>query len=105
MLVGGPGSDKYGLAQADFYQLLAYGQGDPEGRGDIVLICPRTDRFEQPLPVFEFPKTHGLRLWVLPFCLKTRSLEIPADARLSNSIRSRANAAAAGQPPLGLHPP
>jgi 5-methylcytosine-specific restriction enzyme subunit McrC len=71
------GTDKYGLSQADFYQLHAYGQSYLDGSGDVVLIYPKTASFEQPLPVFEFPKTKGLRLWVVPFCLRSRSLQVP----------------------------
>lgn len=71
------GSDKYGLSQGDFYQLQAYGQSYLDGRGDVVLIYPRTASFDQPLAVFEFPKTDGLRLWVLPFCLRSRRLLLP----------------------------
>ncbi len=71
------GSDKYGLDQGDFYQLHAYGQSYLDGRGDVVLIYPRTAVFDEPLPVFEFPKSKGLRLWVLPFCLVERKLILP----------------------------
>lgn len=71
------GTDKYGLSQSDFYQLQAYGQSYLGGQGDVVLIYPKTASFDQPLPVFEFPKVEGLRLWVLPFCLKSRRLSIP----------------------------
>lgn len=68
------GTDKYGLSQTDFYQLQAYGQSYLDGQGDVVLIYPKTDAFQQALPVFEFPKSEGLRLWVLPFCLASRVL-------------------------------
>lgn len=74
------GTDKYGLSQGDFYQLQAYGQSYLDGQGDVVLIYPKTAAFSQPLPVFEFPKTVGLRLWVLPFCLKSRRLSVPDEA-------------------------
>lgn len=74
------GTDKYGLSQDDFYQLQAYGQSYLDGKGDVVLIYPKTGAFDQPLPVFKFPKTDGLRLWVLPFCLKSRLLAVPPDA-------------------------
>ena len=77
-------SDKYGLSQGDFYQLQAYGQSYLDGVGDVVLIFPRTSAFDQPLPVFDFPKTEGLRLWVLPFCLKSRQMSIPESAPFSN---------------------
>lgn len=74
------GTDKYGLSQSDFYQLQAYGLSYLNGRGDVVLVYPKTASFTQPLPVFEFPKVDGLRLWVLPFCLKSRALLIPPEA-------------------------
>ena len=71
------GTEKYGLDQGDFYQLLTYGQSYLDGRGDVVLIYPKTDAFDQALPVFEFPKSKGLRMWVLPFCLRQRTLILP----------------------------
>ena len=74
------GSDKYGLAQGDFYQLQAYGQSYLDGEGDVVLIYPLTSVFDKPLPVFEFPKLEGLRLWVIPFCLKSRTILVPKSA-------------------------
>lgn len=76
------GTDKYGLSQGDFYQLQAYGLSYLDGTGDVVLIYPRTDTFADPLPVFDFPKPSGMRLWVLPFCLKERRLKLPSSPRL-----------------------
>lgn len=80
------GTDKYGLSQSDFYQLQAYGQSYLDGQGDVVLIYPKTVAFDQPLPVFEFPKLDGLRLWVLPFCLKSRRLGCPSGAPLADAF-------------------
>jgi 5-methylcytosine-specific restriction enzyme subunit McrC len=74
------GTDKYSLAQADFYQLYAYGHSYLDGKGDVILIYPKTHAFSKPLDVFDFPKASGLRLWVLPFCLRERTLAIPQDA-------------------------
>ena len=71
------GTDKYGLAQSDFYQLQAYGQSYLEAKGDVVLVYPMTEVFERALPVFDFPHASKLRLWVVPFCLKTRRLLAP----------------------------
>jgi 5-methylcytosine-specific restriction enzyme subunit McrC len=79
-------TDKYGLSQGDFYQLHAYGQSYLDGQGDVVLIYPRTAAFDSPLPVFEFPKPDGLRLWVLPFCLKSRQLLVPAGPAFSSAF-------------------
>ncbi len=72
--------EKYDLSQADLYQLFAYGHNYLEGAGDIVLIYPKTSTFAAPLERFEFPASQGLRLWVLPFCLRTRRLDMPEDA-------------------------
>lgn len=71
------GADKYGLDQGDFYQLHAYGQSYLDGHGDVVLIYPKTAAFNEALPVFGFPKSSGLRLWVLPFCLRDKLLLLP----------------------------
>lgn len=62
----------YGLAQADLYQMFAYGQKYLTGEGDLVLIYPRRSRFQQALPVFEYAP--GLRLWVVPFDLEVGRL-------------------------------
>lgn len=59
--------NKYGLSQADFYQLYAYGQKYLAGRGEMALIYPCTAQFSEPLPPFDF--NSELRLWVLPFDL------------------------------------
>jgi len=82
------GTDKYGLAQVDFYQLHAYGQSYLDGVGDVVLIYPKTDNFSKPLDVFDFPKATGLRLWVLPFCLQERTLAIPIDNPFAASLNA-----------------
>jgi 5-methylcytosine-specific restriction enzyme subunit McrC len=78
------GSKKYGLDQGDFYQLHAYGQNYLDGQGHVVLIYPKTDAFNKALPVFEFPKSTGLRLWVLPFCLKYKQLLLPTCGSLDS---------------------
>lgn len=74
---GAIGSEKYGLAQGDFYQLYAYGQNYLDGNGEVVLIYPRTNNFRKALPEFVFSKSPGLRLWVLPFCLKKKRMLLP----------------------------
>lgn len=86
----GNGSEKYGLSQGDFYQLQAYGQSYLDGKGDVILIYPRTMGFNEPLPVFEFPKVDGLRLWVLPFCLTSRLLLMSELAPFATSFDGRA---------------
>jgi 5-methylcytosine-specific restriction enzyme subunit McrC len=74
--------EKYQLSQSDFYQLYTYGQHYLNGIGDVVLIYPKTDAFSRPLPVFAFPHSNDLRLWVLPFCLSTRSLVLPESTQI-----------------------
>ena len=78
---------KYRLSQGDFYQMLAYGLNYLEAEGDMVLIYPKTDEFDEPLSPFVFPGTEGLRLWVLPFCLETPSLQIPEHSSFSTVFR------------------
>lgn len=67
--------NKYGLSQADFYQVFAYGQKYLGGEGDMVLIYPKHQSFSAPLPPFSFTDT--LRLWAVPFCLEHGRLLVP----------------------------
>lgn len=83
-------TDKYGLSQGDFYQLQAYGQSYLDGQGDVVLIYPKTAAFDQPLPVFEFPNSEGLRLWALPFCLTSRRMATPNGAHFTTMFAGHA---------------
>lgn len=98
------GTDKYGLSQSDFYQLQAYGFGYLDGAGTLSGL-PRTESFADPLPVFDFPKTSGMRLWVLPFCLKERRLKVPTSLHLLSvcsariPIRLRSGRSVAGSGP------
>ncbi len=83
------GSQSYGISPADFYQMHAYGTAYLGSTGDVVLIYPKTEVFTEALPVFEFPSAKGLRLWVLPFCLKSRRLGVPADASTLSTMGVR----------------
>ena len=58
---------KYGLSQADLYQVFAYGQKYLGGKGEMALIYPKSRGFSAPLEPFDYG--NGLRLWVLPFDL------------------------------------
>lgn len=67
----GNSSEKYGIQQADLYQMLAYGykyQQNQENCTDMILIYPYHDQFTETLPVFEFHAEH-LKLHVVPFKL------------------------------------
>jgi 5-methylcytosine-specific restriction enzyme subunit McrC len=94
------GSDKYQLNQADFYQLFAYGHHYLQGSGDVVLVYPKTDTFAEPLPVFRFPKSDEMRLWVLPFCLQSKRLLIPDSSVITEVLTSRIAKAVNGGSPI-----
>ena len=64
--------NKYGISQADIYQLFAYAKRClPEG-GPVYLIYPVSEKFGAPLPPFTFGEDHTL--WVVPFDLQHDSL-------------------------------
>lgn len=73
-------SDKYGLNQGDFYQMLAYGQQYLSGTGEMILIYPKTKDLTHPLKVFEYTQT--LKLWVCPFDLEQDELVTPSELKL-----------------------
>lgn len=60
--------EKYGLSQADFYQLFAYGQKYLANGGDLFLVYPLHEHFKHPLSVFTFGERH--KLWIVPFDLQ-----------------------------------
>ena len=68
-------SSKYGLSESDFYQMAVYGQRYLGGSGELFLIFPKNESFQQPLEAFEF--SNSLRVWVLPFDLDSDLLKIP----------------------------
>ena len=62
------GSDKFGISQADFYQMLAYGYKYLDSEGYLALIYPKTDTFSEALDkTFYFDNKQKLKLRVLPF--------------------------------------
>ncbi|WP_417706263.1 McrC family protein [Rheinheimera aquimaris] len=76
------GKDKFGLLQADFYQMLAYGYKYLSSSGQLVLIYPKSAQFDKPLQhSFVFDAEHQLRLNVIPFDLGYR-----ADARIDLTV-------------------
>ncbi|PSU55696.1 McrC family protein [Photobacterium phosphoreum] len=75
------GTDKYGLSQSDFYQMLAYGHHyfDSEVENpEMFLVYPSHSGFQQAIPYsFDFP-TQGeksLKLWVVPFVISDKDNE------------------------------
>ncbi len=72
--------DKYGLSQADFYQLYVYGKKYLAADGGVLLlIFPRYKYFDGPLPVFHYDD--NLKLWVIPFDMQTDHLLLPLELR------------------------
>ena len=62
------GTDKFGLSQNDFYQMLGYGYKYLKGHGLLVLIYPKTDSFTQTLTHdFYYDEEQKLKLRVVPF--------------------------------------
>ncbi|WP_289283437.1 MULTISPECIES: McrC family protein [unclassified Methylophaga] len=61
--------NKYGVSQADMYQMLAYGYRYQLGQGHMMLIYPKHSGFT--LPVGQFNYSDDLKLWVVPFCLES----------------------------------
>ena len=59
--------DKFGLSQADFYQMLGYGHTYLNGKGRLVLIYPKTEAFSTTLPHSFNYEGGALKLWVVPF--------------------------------------
>lgn len=81
---------KYNIAQSDLYQMFAYGHKYQNGSGHMMLIYPRHERFNNPLPVFWY--SESLALWVVPFCLETSAL-VPGEWKMhfyGNSTHNRA---------------
>ncbi len=79
--------DKYGLSQADFYQLFAYGHRYLPYGSELFLVFPKTYRFQRALMPFEL---EGYRLHVVPFCLEQDRLLLPEDSKLLGLLRAQA---------------
>lgn len=73
--------NKYGLSQSDFYQMFAYGHKYLPGKGDMLLIYPKTNNFPSTLPVFEF--SPNLILWVTMFELDNDYMHWPPEIEKS----------------------
>ena len=66
--------NKYGISQTDMYQLYAYGHKYLKGEDQkqLMLIYPKTDRFQEPLPEFDYE--NGFTLTAVPFDLEKGEL-------------------------------
>lgn len=71
------GTDKYGLSQADFYQMFAYGQKYLKGKGNMFLLYPQSEKFSEAIPScfcfnYEVGETEQLNLWIVPVDLNVK---------------------------------
>ena len=68
LLDGADRANKYGISQADIYQLFAYAKKylRDQNRREVYLIYPMTDSFQSPLKPFWYSRDREV-LWVLPF--------------------------------------
>jgi 5-methylcytosine-specific restriction enzyme subunit McrC len=64
--------NKYGIKQADLYQLFAYGQKYQNGYGHMLLIYPKHSAFQEPLAKLSF--SEDLHLWCVPFDMLQKQL-------------------------------
>jgi len=69
-LINSSGKDKYGISQADMYQMFAYGHKYLNGNGHIFLIYPEQDNFNAPIE-YSFDFSDELKVWVVPFIIDT----------------------------------
>lgn len=85
LLDGSPAGrvNRYGISQADLYQMQAYAMAYLPNGGDLALIYPRTPDFPAALPVFEFNTPSRHRLWVLPFDVEQTELLLPSGGELA----------------------
>jgi 5-methylcytosine-specific restriction enzyme subunit McrC len=68
------GAEKFGLSQADFYQMLGYGHKYLASEGNLVLIYPKSDSFDKAFDhTFNYDEESKLKLWVVPFDVSHRS--------------------------------
>ncbi|MFC2996437.1 McrC family protein [Acinetobacter sichuanensis] len=61
-------TEKYGISQADLYQMNAYGNKYFGQKGQLILIYPKHQKFMENLPKFNY--SDELSLFVLPFDLE-----------------------------------
>jgi 5-methylcytosine-specific restriction enzyme subunit McrC len=85
LLSAADAENKYGLSQSDFYQMFAYGHNYLSGEGDMILIYPKTEKFSETFPAFEFSTKFStkLRLWVTPFDLENGRMHWPSGIKAS----------------------
>jgi 5-methylcytosine-specific restriction enzyme subunit McrC len=79
--------DKYGISQADIYQLFGYTQKYLENQNfhEVMLIYPLCDTFSQPLEPFWYRKGSDV-LYVVPYDLNNETLILPTESLLNEDV-------------------
>ncbi|WP_434050575.1 McrC family protein [Marinobacter salarius] len=78
-------AEKYGIKQADLYQLFAYGHKYQNGYGHMLLIYPKHAAFQEPLPTLSF--SEDLHLWCVPFDMYEKQLVVGEWVRFFPALR------------------
>ena len=76
-------SNKYGISQADIYQLYGYLKKylGEQVLKEVYLIYPKSDMFTAPLAAFWYKDSKEL-LWVVPYDLEKEKLLLPETSSL-----------------------
>ena len=85
-------SDKYGISQADIYQLFGYTKKylENQQQREVLLVYPASDTFTDPLEPFWYRKGHEV-LYVVPYDLDNETLILPTDSLLHEDVHLIAN--------------
>lgn len=80
--------DKYGISQADIYQLFGYTKKYLGGQSqkEVLLIYPASDRFTKPLEPFWFRGDDEV-LYVVPYDLDSERLILPPGSLLNEGMQ------------------
>ena len=77
-------SDKYGISQADIYQLFGYTKKylENQKQREVLLVYPASDTFSEPLEPFWYRKDDEV-LYVVPYDLNSETLILPSGSLLN----------------------
>lgn len=87
-------SDKYGISQADIYQLFGYTKKYLAGQTyrEVLLVYPASDTFTEPLQPFWYRKADEV-LYVVPYDLDNETLILPDECLLNVDTNRVVNSA------------
>ena len=81
-------SDKYGISQADIYQLFGYTKKylQSQRQKEVLLVYPASDTFTEPLEPFWY-REYDEVLYVVPYDLDTETLILPSQSLLNEDMQ------------------